>query len=253
MNPTEPAARPVNIWLIEDNEPFRRTLAFTISSVEGFRCDQTFTADVAPGPQPLGFTVRTAPATDTAAITILDDDPQPIVSVAGVTVVEGATAAVPLTLGNLNHTCVANYATTEVSATEPEDFAATSGQATLPPSTTIDVVNADREFLGGIIAPGMDAMSEALHLKAAKLPRIDPTRPEGALGNSTAESIRSGVYFGYVAMVEGLITRIRTAAGVSRVIATGGNASLLSDELAGMITVDDNLLLRGLESLTRRE
>ena len=116
-------------------------------------------------------------------------------------------------------------------------------------ATTIDVVSEQREFLGGVIAPGMDAMSDALHLKAAKLPKVEPARSKNVLGNSTVDAISAGVYFGYVAMVEGLITRIRTETGVSRVIATGGNAPVLSKELAGMITVDEDLLMTGLRLL----
>jgi len=116
-------------------------------------------------------------------------------------------------------------------------------------ATTIDVVNVDHEFLGGIIAPGMDAMAEALNLKAAKLPKVDVMRPERMLGNSTTESIRSGVYHGYVAMVEGLITRIRTESGISKVVGTGGNAARVSAEFTGLMTVDPDLVLNGLRIL----
>ena len=119
-------------------------------------------------------------------------------------------------------------------------------------ATTIDVVNADRGFLGGLIAPGLEAMAEALHIRAAKLPHVEPTRPKHVLGNSTVEAIRSGVYYGYVAMVEGLITRIRTESGVSRIIATGGNASRLASELSGIVSVDEDLLLNGLSALYRK-
>ncbi|HKP68974.1 MAG TPA: type III pantothenate kinase [Pyrinomonadaceae bacterium] len=117
-------------------------------------------------------------------------------------------------------------------------------------ATTIDVVSDSREFLGGVIAPGVDAMSEALHLKAAKLPHVEPTRSNTVLGNSTVDAIRSGVYYGYVALVEGLVTRIRTESGVSRIVATGGNASRLASELSGMVTVDEDLVLHGLKILS---
>ncbi len=118
-------------------------------------------------------------------------------------------------------------------------------------ATTIDVVSADREFLGGIIAPGIDAMAEALHLKAPRLPRVAIEKPENLLGNSTEQSIQSGIYNGYVAMVEGLIMRLRTGAGISRVIATGGNAAHFSDDLVG-VTVDTDLVLNGLRILAAR-
>jgi|SRR5215203_4569153 len=119
-------------------------------------------------------------------------------------------------------------------------------------ATTIDVVSADREFLGGVIAPGMDAMAEALHLKAPRLPRIEIAKPADVFGDSTPESIRSGVYYGYVAMVEGLITRLRSASGVSRVIGTGGSSALFSTELAGIMSVDADLILSGLCKLMKR-
>jgi type III pantothenate kinase len=117
-------------------------------------------------------------------------------------------------------------------------------------ATTIDVVNAGREFIGGIIAPGIDAMAEALKLKTAKLPEVEPTKPGHLLGNSTVDSIRSGLYHGYVAMVEGLLTRIRTEAGVSRIIGTGGYAATLSSELSGIMTVDEDLMMVGLRLLS---
>ncbi|MEO8041290.1 MAG: type III pantothenate kinase [Acidobacteriota bacterium] len=118
-------------------------------------------------------------------------------------------------------------------------------------ATTIDVVSADREFLGGVIAPGLNAMVEALHLKAARLPRVEIERPAHMLGHSTAESIRSGVYHGYAAMVEGLITRMRTEAAISRIVGTGGNLEIVSSELVGLVTVDENLLLDGLRMLKK--
>jgi type III pantothenate kinase len=119
-------------------------------------------------------------------------------------------------------------------------------------ATTIDVVNAEREFLGGVIAPGMDAMAEALHQKAPRLPSMEIVRPEHLLGNSTADAIQSGVYNGYVGMVEGLITRIRSASGVSRIVGTGGNAQRLSDEFTGIMTFEPDLILQGLRMVAKK-
>jgi type III pantothenate kinase len=119
-------------------------------------------------------------------------------------------------------------------------------------ATTIDVVTSDREFSGGVIAPGMDAMAEALHFKAPRLPEIKISKPEGIFGHSTEASIRSGIYHGYVAMVEGLITRLRNESGVLRVVGTGGNAAMFETELAGIMTVDLDLTMTGLELLSRR-
>ena len=120
-------------------------------------------------------------------------------------------------------------------------------------ATTIDVVNTDREFLGGIIAPGRDAMAEALHLKASRLPRVEVERPDGLLGNSTVESIRSGVYHGYVAMVEGLIARIKLEVGNSKVVATGGNAQIAAAESDSIDFVDPDLIMSGLRALGVRQ
>ncbi len=133
-----------------------------------------------------------------------------------------------------------------------EKYGAPCIVCSLGTATTIDVVSKDREFLGGIIAPGMEAMAEALHSKAPRLPRVDIGKPEFVLANSTEGSIRSGIYHGYVAMVEGLITRIRSEAGVSRVIACGGTAELVSSQLSGLATVDQNLLLDGLRILSEK-
>jgi len=112
-------------------------------------------------------------------------------------------------------------------------------------ATTIDAVGADRDFLGGVIAPGLEAMAEALHLKAPRLPKIETERPDRLIGTSTTQSIRSGVFNGYVAMVEGLIEGMRSeVSGTPTVVATGGNAGLLSS-----VTVDENLILNGLRNL----
>jgi len=119
-------------------------------------------------------------------------------------------------------------------------------------ATTIDVVGKDREFLGGIIAPGMSAMAEALHMKAARLPKVEVTRPNELLGNSTVDSIRSGVYNGYFAMISGLVDMFEKSVGDdTRVIATGGNAALAAAECDSVDEVDPDLVLRGLNALSR--
>jgi type III pantothenate kinase len=119
-------------------------------------------------------------------------------------------------------------------------------------ATTIDVVSKDREFLGGVIAPGMSAMAEALHIKAARLPKVDLTRPDELLGNSTVDSIRSGVYNGYFAMISGLIAMFKKrVGGDTRVIATGGNAELAAAECDSIDVADADLVLSGLNGLSR--
>ncbi len=93
-------------------------------------------------------------------------------------------------------------------------------------ATTLDVVNQAGEYLGGCIVPGVNISMDALFMHASRLPRIEVERPEHVIGRSTEEAMRSGVYFGYVSMVDGLVERMREEAGiVGSVIATGGLAS----------------------------
>ena len=120
-------------------------------------------------------------------------------------------------------------------------------------ATTIDVVNQSRELLGGIIAPGMKTMATALHLNTAMLPQIEIAKPENVLGNTTVESIQSGIFYGQIAMAEGLIQRIKKEIGDNpKVIATGGFASLIAENTDCIDIVDEDLLLNGLRLLNDR-
>jgi type III pantothenate kinase len=130
-------------------------------------------------------------------------------------------------------------------------------------ATTIDVVSKDEEFLGGIIAPGMQAMVKALHIATSKLPEVEIEKPENLLGNSTVDSIRSGVFYGYVAMVEGLIARISKSYAFTReaitaeavtltVAATGGLAEVIAPEIDAITIVNRDLTLEGLRMLYLR-
>ena len=90
-------------------------------------------------------------------------------------------------------------------------------------ATTFDVVDADGAYLGGVIAPGINLSIEALHKAAARLPRIGIGRPQAVIGRSTIPAMQSGIYWGYVGLVEGLVTRIRAEyEAPMRVVATGG-------------------------------
>ncbi len=120
-------------------------------------------------------------------------------------------------------------------------------------ATTFDVVNRDRRLLGGVIAPGMKTMAKALHLNTAKLPEIEIEKPGSVLGNTTVESIQSGIFCGHVAMVEGMIQKIKKEIGDnSKVVATGGFASLIAESTTLIDFVDENLLLNGLRLLHER-
>jgi len=113
--------------------------------------------------------------------------------------------------------------------------------------TTFDVVSANGEYVGGIIAPGLGVSAEALFSKAARLPRVEVRRPEGVVGRNTEESLRAGLYYGYLSMVEGLITRISESLDQpAPVIGTGGLVAVFAEDLAVLHAVDPGLTLEGL-------
>lgn len=121
-------------------------------------------------------------------------------------------------------------------------------------ATTIDAVNSKSEYLGGIIAPGMNTLAEALHLRTSKLPNVDIEKPDRVIGNTTVDSIRSGIFYGYVGLVEGILTRMTAELGETpSVIATGGFAKLLAGESTLINVFDDNLLLNGLFELAKAQ
>ncbi|MAL79720.1 MAG: pantothenate kinase [Sneathiella sp.] len=113
--------------------------------------------------------------------------------------------------------------------------------------TTLDVVNAEGNYIGGVIAPGVNLSLDALHRAAAKLPRIAVARPGRVIGKNTLECMQSGIYWGYIAMIEGLIARIRAEYGEElKVIATGGLAALFDKGTDVIDHVDPDLTLAGL-------
>ena len=120
-------------------------------------------------------------------------------------------------------------------------------------ATTFDVVDHDGAYLGGVIAPGINLSIEALHQAAARLPRIGIGRPQAVIGRSTVPAMQSGIYWGYVGLVEGLITRIRAECEhPMKVIATGGLAPLLAEGTTIIDRVDPDLTLDGLRLLAQR-
>jgi len=134
-----------------------------------------------------------------------------------------------------------------------ERYGAPCVVCSLGTATTFDVVDAGREFLGGVIAPGMGAMAKALHLTTAQLPEIEIQKTAKLINNSTIASIQSGVFYGYLGMVEGITSRIKSEVGDSpKVIATGGFAQLVNDNTDLFDVVDDNLTLDGLRLLHER-
>ncbi|MBM3566382.1 MAG: type III pantothenate kinase, partial [Alphaproteobacteria bacterium] len=120
-------------------------------------------------------------------------------------------------------------------------------------ATTFDIIDEDGNYCGGIIAPGVNLSAEALHMAAAKLPRVAIGRPDRIIGTNTVAAMKSGIYWGYVAMIEGLIARIRKEYGAPMdVIATGGLAPLFTDATDTITRADLDLTLRGLLSIYRR-
>ena len=120
-------------------------------------------------------------------------------------------------------------------------------------ATTFDVVDSDGAYLGGVIAPGINLSIEALHKAAARLPRIGIGRPQAVIGRSTIPAMQSGIYWGYVGLIEGLITRMRAEYDKPlRVIATGGLAPLLAEGTTIIDMIDPDLTLDGLRLLAER-
>lgn len=114
-------------------------------------------------------------------------------------------------------------------------------------ATTFCVVNEKGEYLGGAIAPGVSISSEALVAKAAKLPRVELTKPRSLIGKNTVASMQAGIIYGFVGQVEGIINRMKKEIeGPCRVVATGGLARIMAQETDVLETIDDFLTLDGL-------
>jgi type III pantothenate kinase len=120
-------------------------------------------------------------------------------------------------------------------------------------ATTFDVVTRKGEYAGGVICPGIGIGADALFERAARLPRVEVRHPGSIIARSTVSSIQAGLYFGYVAMVEGLLARIESELGESpRVVATGGMAEILARETRTIEAVDPTLTLTGLRIVWER-
>lgn len=114
-------------------------------------------------------------------------------------------------------------------------------------ATTFDVVDAEGRFCGGVIAPGINLSLNALHAAAAKLPKISVRKPPSAIGRNTVDAMQSGLYFGYVSLIDGMLTRIEREIGVLKsIILTGGLAPVLMPDLSRATAIDEDLTLKGL-------
>ncbi|MFH0941416.1 MAG: type III pantothenate kinase [Chloroflexota bacterium] len=112
---------------------------------------------------------------------------------------------------------------------------------------TFDTVSAEGEYLGGAIAPGINTAAEALFERAAALPRVELSRPKKAIGTNTIAAMQSGIIFGYVGLIEGIVARIQQELPKKAlVVATGGDSEVLAKETRVIEKVNQQLILTGL-------
>jgi type III pantothenate kinase len=120
-------------------------------------------------------------------------------------------------------------------------------------ATTLDAVSGTGEYLGGAICPGVTISADALFQRAARLPRIDVRKPETVIGRTTVGAMESGLFFGYVGMVEGLVRRMRDELGGRAVcVATGGLATVIAPETPLIDHVEVDLTLQGMRIVWER-
>lgn len=122
-------------------------------------------------------------------------------------------------------------------------------------ATTFDAISAAGEYIGGVICPGIGISADALFQRAARLPRVDVRKPAAVVGRTTVTSMQSGLFFGYVSMVDGIVARMRAELeGGDRAacIATGGMADIIAGESTAIERVDPDLTLQGLRLIWNR-
>lgn len=120
-------------------------------------------------------------------------------------------------------------------------------------ATTYCYINDHNQYMGGAIAPGISISTEALYSRAAKLPRIEISRPDDVIGKNTVSAMQAGILYGYVGQVEGIVKRMKDKSAVpAKVIATGGLANLIAQESKVIDVVDPFLTLKGLQLIYKR-
>ncbi len=116
--------------------------------------------------------------------------------------------------------------------------------------TVFDAIDANGDYVGGAIAPGLGIASEALFSRAAKLYRVELSRPRSAIGRNTIAAMQSGILFGYTGLIEGIVARVKKEIGENaRVIGTGGYADIIAKETDVIDVVDQDLTLQGLRMI----
>jgi len=120
-------------------------------------------------------------------------------------------------------------------------------------ATTFDIADKDGNFVGGVFAPGVELTIEAFYLMTARLPRIRVEKPPKVIGKNTVANMQSGIFWGYVGLIESLIKRIRAEYGEPmKIIATGGLASVFKDEIGLFDAIEPDLMAFGLLEIWRR-
>lgn len=122
-------------------------------------------------------------------------------------------------------------------------------------ATTFDAISAAGEYAGGVICPGIGISADALFQRAARLPRVDVRKPPSVVGRTTVTSMQSGLFFGYVSMVDGIVQRMRDempSGAEAECIATGGMAGVLATETRSIQRVEPELTLMGLKLIWER-
>jgi type III pantothenate kinase len=123
-------------------------------------------------------------------------------------------------------------------------------------ATTFDAISAAGEYIGGVICPGIGISADALFQRAARLPRVEIRKPESIIGQTTVTSMQAGLFFGYVAMVDGIVARMRReldGGDTAACVATGGMADIVAREAPSIQAVEPDLTLQGLRLIWERQ